>query len=482
MNTSRGRASRYSIPPRYAMIGPALASFHQLGTVNLLMARWLSLAILVGLSAQAGSSDTPIGAQAFADRRNPPSYRLLDAIESAQVNLGQSVFDTQWLAAGVPGSAGRVGVGPLFNAASCTSCHDEGGRGRGPAGDGTAPIALVMQLEAPPAHAGEEPSGDPVYGQVFNTSALGGVQVEGAVMIRYSETAGYYYPFGGRWSLRVPHYHLVRLNHGPLSAATVIKPRLAPALFGAGLLEAVPASAISEGAAAQAGGAYSGIPAWQWRGAKRLLGRLGWQGDAVSIRDQTTRAFAREMGLTSNDRPDDDCTPAEADCRAQPNGGSPEISEELLDAVVTFVGTLAVPESPVPARDGSSGPELFTNIGCAACHRPQLPVELPGAGGTRVPGIIAPYTDLRLHDLGLGMADENASGVKVISRWRTAPLWGSGYRLKMESHPTFLHDGRARSAEEAILWHSGEGARARYNFLKLGPRARETLLRWVETR
>src|ERR1700676_906992 len=149
------------------------------------MARWLSLAILVGLSAQAGSSDTPIGARAFVDRRNPPSYRLLDGTESARVSLGQSVFDTQWLAAGMPGNAGRVGVGPLFNAAACTACHDEGGRGRGPAGDGTAPIALVMQLEAPSAKVSEEPSGDPVYGRVFNTSALGGVQVEGAAMIRY---------------------------------------------------------------------------------------------------------------------------------------------------------------------------------------------------------------------------------------------------------------------------------------------------------
>jgi CxxC motif-containing protein (DUF1111 family) len=213
----------------------------------------------------------------------------------------------------------------------------------------------------------------------------------------------------------------------------------------------------------------------------RLLGRFGWQGDAVSIRDQTTNAFAHEMGLTSEDRPSDDCTPAETDCRGQPNGGSPEVSEELLDAVITFVGTLAVPESPAHSKDDSFGPELFANIGCAACHRPRLPVELPGAGGTRVRGVIAPYTDLRLHDLGLEMADENAAGAKVSSRWRTAPLWGLGYRLKMESHSTFLHDGRARSTEEAILWHSGEAAQTRHNFTKLGPRAREALLHWIET-
>ncbi len=187
------------------------------------------------------------------------------------------------------------------------------------------------------------------------------------------------------------------------------------------------------------------------------------------------------MGLTSSDRISDDCTPAEADCRGQPKVGSPEVSDELLDAVVTFVRTLAVPESSAHAENDSLGSELFARIGCAACHRPRLPVVLPRADGTGVPGVIAPYTDLRLHDLGLEMSDENASGTKVVSRWRTAPLWGMGYRLKLESHPTFLHDGRARSAEEAILWHSGEAAREKRNFMNLGPRAREALLRWLET-
>jgi len=442
------------------------------------MARWLSIAILVGLSAQAESPDAPVGGRAFVDRRNPPSYRLLNEAESAQVTLGRSVFDTQWAPAGTPGVGGRVGVGPLYNATSCNACHNEGEGGRGPEGDGAAPTALVIQLGSP---AGAEPSGDPVYGSVFNTSALDGVRVEGAVMIQYSETAGYYYPFGGRWSLRVPHYRMVGLGRGSLAPTTVIKPRLAPALFGAGLLEAVPESAIIEGTAQEAGGRNSGAPAWHSFQGKRLLGRLGWQGSAVSVRDQTTKAFAGEMGLTTSDRISDDCTTAEADCRGQPKSGSPEVSDELLDAVVAFVRTLAVPEPPVHAENDSLGSEQFARIGCAACHRPRLPVVLPGTDGTGVPGVIAPYTDLRLHDLGMEMSDENASGTKVASRWRTAPLWGMGYRLKLEGHSRFLHDGRARSTEEAILWHSGEAARAKRNFTNLGPRAREVLLHWLET-
>src|ERR1700736_257356 len=410
-------------------------------------ARWLSVAILVGLGFQCESSDAPIGG----------------GVDAAEVKNGQSVFDTEWVAAGAPGVPGRFGVGPLFNAASCTACHSEGAHGRGPKGDGPAPVALVIQLQSPTTSANMGPSGDPVYGHVFNTSALGSAQVEGAVTVRYTEAAGYSYPFGGRWTLRVPHYHLEGLRQGPLAPATIIKPRLAPALFGVGLLEAVPEAAINEGSG------------------KRPIGRFGWQGTALSVRDQTTIAFAREMGLTSTDRPNDDCTPAETNCPGHPDGASPEVSEELLSAVVTFVRTLAVPESPTHAVSGSLGSKLFANIGCGACHRPLLTVQRPRADGTAASSVIAPYTDLRLHDLGADMADENVSGARVTSLWRTPPLWGLGYRVTQESYPTFLHDGRATSIEEAILWHSGEAAYSKYQFMKLGPHARETLLRWIET-
>src|ERR1700737_4243910 len=113
------------------------------------MARWLSVAILVGLGFPAESSDAPLGGGTFVDRRNPPSYQLLNEIETAQFKLGQSVFDTEWAAVGEPGIPGRFGLGPLFNARSCTACHSEGAHGRGPTGDGPVPAALVIQLQSP---------------------------------------------------------------------------------------------------------------------------------------------------------------------------------------------------------------------------------------------------------------------------------------------------------------------------------------------
>jgi CxxC motif-containing protein (DUF1111 family) len=94
---------------------------------------------------------------------------------------------------------------------------------------------------------------------------------------------------------------------------------------------------------------------------------------------------------------------------------------------------------------------------------------------------IAPYTDLKVHDLGPELADRTVAGEIVRSRWRTAPLWGLGYRISREHFPTFLHDGRARSAEEAILWHKGEGSTAREAFENLPVEQRDRLLHWLET-
>jgi CxxC motif-containing protein (DUF1111 family) len=289
---------------------------------------------------------------------------------------------------------------------------------------------------------------------------------------------GYYYPDGIRWRTRKPHYSVVGLTRGPLAANTVIKPRVAPPLFGVGLLEGVPEADI-----AQRAGSSSGEPAWRIRQGIRRIGRFGWQGDALSIRDQTTKALAAEMGLTSPESPSDDCTPLETDCLQQPGSASPEVVDELIEALVSFERTLA---PPAPASNvsgnGSLGAELFVEVGCAACHRLQITTKTQQSDGTTARSTIAPYTDLRLHDLGRDMADETVSGARVQSQWRTAPLWGLSYRLHVENNSTLLHDGRARSVEEAILWHGGEAASARQSFVNLGPRSRGALLGWVESR
>jgi CxxC motif-containing protein (DUF1111 family) len=388
------------------------------------------------------------------------------------ITVGQSIFNGQ--------SDVTRGQARLFNATSCDSCHRGGVGGSAPTGDGPVPVALVIQLGSPSDADGT--GGDPVYGRIFNTAAADGVQPEGVATVRYTEIEGHYYPEAFRWRMRVPHYRLSNLSRGPLAAATVIKPRLAPSLLGAASLEAVPESAITHIATPPNVSASMGERVWHlYRGA-RVLGRFGWQATSVSIRDQTTKAFAREMGLTSADQPYDDCTPAEADCLRTRHDGSPDISADSINAVLAYVGSLGVPESPMRSEQFSSGLKLFTDLGCAACHRPELPLDAPERGsGTQTPRVIAPYTDLLVHDLGIELADETATGARVPTKWRTAPLWGLAYRITHQQSATFLHDGRARSLEEAILWHSGEASAARHGFMDLPRRNREALLRWLET-
>ena len=374
-----------------------------------------------------------------------------------------AVFNTEFVVAGTPNAGRRDGVGPLFNAASCDECHNNGARGRGPTEDGPLPAALVIQLSAPSPKNPSDPEGDPVYGRVFNTLSVEGLSPEGVAMVSYAETAGRYAD-GTRWKVRVPHYNLTQLRYGPLSPHTVIKPRLAPALFGAGLLDA-----MNEGPPPGAGARAS------------FHGRFGWQASAASVGDQTARAFAREMGLTSAAIEHDDCTTAETECLQHPNGGSPEVSAELFDAVVSFQRWLAVPASPTPHPRSDPAGEIFVDLGCSHCHQIQQQIELTGSDGRPIAATIEPYTDLRRHDLGDGLADETVAGKKVVSRWRTAPLWGLGYRMSLERQPTFLHDGRARSAEEAILWHKGEATNARDRFERLSAGDRKALLHWLDT-
>jgi CxxC motif-containing protein (DUF1111 family) len=426
--------------------------------------------ILVGLSllnalpgAGAAQVAAPLGSMPYINHRDPPPYLPLQGSVADAYSLGHAVFNSEFLAAGTAGAGRRAGLGPMFNSASCDECHNEGAHGRGPVLEGSLPNSMVAELEAVPTEASTSPSdasdppGDPAYGHVLNPLAVEGFTPEGQVIVHY-HVVQRTYPDGSLWTLRQPAYELTRLSYGPMAMNTVIKPRLAPALFGLGLLEAVP------GRPAQAG-----------------PGRFGWQGAALTIRDQTTRALAREMGVTSADRLVDDCTGAQVQCLQQRHPQSPEMSGELLDALLTFEKWLSVPQNPVAPDPPSrvAGLKLFESTGCAGCHRPEQPVALVQADGQSLIATIAPYSDLAVHDLGPGLADRDLSGAVHATRWRTAPLWGMGYRLSREKFPTFLHDGRARSVEEAVLWHDGEAAVVRERFEHLARAQREQLLKFV---
>lgn len=315
-----------------------------------------------------------------ASTSSPQPYVNLSAEQQQAFDSGRAIFNTAWVRAGTPGAARIDGLGPLYNAASCDACHNEGARGRGPEQDGLLPTALVISLSTPAVSDGTgDIPGDPVYGHTFNTAALEGFMSEGSARVHYEDRTGRYAD-GTPWQLRLPHYTLVDLHYGALAVGTVIKPRLAPALYGDGLLERVPLAWLvaKERRNGSAIDGVRGRVSWRVFDGQRLPGRFAWQGNAATIHDQTTKALAREMGITNHMVPDDDCTPAEQACREAPNGGTPEMSMQF-HVIMDFQRWLGVPVVPTDGVNERRGAELFESTGCAACHTPELPVVLENA-------------------------------------------------------------------------------------------------------
>lgn len=397
-----------------------------------------------------------IGRAEFVDRRDPPPWRALEAARQEEYDVGLLVFNTPWVVAGTANAGRRDGLGPLFVSASCDGCHNNGARSRPAARADGLPNSFVMQLDG---------AGTRTYGAVLNTAALPGFVAEGRIGITWRERHGGYAD-GTPWTLREPRYEIHDPAYGPLPASTVLRPRIAPPVFGAGLLEGVPVAVLQGIRRRQPGSIRGSLPA----------GRFGWRADARDIEHQTALAFAREMGLTSATVPGDDCTPVQTACRAAAHGGTPEVSAEFMAALVTLQRELAVPHrAPLPAEKDAAGRQVFAQTGCAQCHVDSLTAIIDG-----VPHRFEAWSDLLLHDLGDGLADRRVDGRTARTRWRTAPLWGLAHALRFET-AALLHDGRAANVEEAILWHSGQAEGVRRTFMALAATDRALLIEWVES-
>jgi CxxC motif-containing protein (DUF1111 family) len=428
-------------------------------------------------AALAGCQATqPVGVVIQEDAHPPLPWRELTAAEQKSFDLGYAVFNTDGAPAGAP--SGRTdGLGPLFNSQSCDSCHNSRRRGRGPRGDGEAPGDLVMQLGLR-LPDGSVQRGVEGYGQVLNTAAIAGFTPEAAVAIRYDEHVRKLAD-GTAISLRAPHYRISELSGPELQPATVLMPRMPPSVQGAGLLELVPQAEIARSAETQRrdGSAVGGRVSWLNTSAGVVIGRFGWQATEVSVASQTASALSREMGLTSPLASHIDCGRDDHACQLGATGGAPEGEPALFDALVLFERLHAVPGRK-PSAESARGAQLFAQIGCGRCHQPTLPADT----GARVRQVIHPYTDLLLHDLGADLADRDIDGNAVHSLWRTAPLWGMQASVASRQPLRLLHDGRARTIEEAILWHAGEARDARARFMHMPAEERHALVSWIEGR
>lgn len=433
------------------------------------------------LEPNSGGAMTVTESSRHAFSRPAPN---LTVAQRGQFFMGNAFFNSPWVVAPASASA-RDGLGPLFNARSCDGCHNNDGRGQPPAKPDEQPISLVIQFATPTPGDNNEPQSDPNYGGNFNPFAIGGVPAEGKVRIRHREIAGTFGD-GAAYTLLAPEYSFEDLAYGELAADTKLSPRVAPSVFGSGLLEAVPESQIMERNDPEDANkdGVSGRPnhVWDPLVSKVVLGRFGWKLNQPDIAHQTAAAFSSEIGMSSSFRPQQNCTPVQTACAAAPMGGQPEISDEIFAHMVTYQRMLAVPvRRNLDAPEVKRGARLFADAGCESCHRATFTTaqiqDQPWLSGQT----IHPFTDLLLHDMGEGLADGRADFAASGSEWRTQPLWGLGLQKTVNRHTRLLHDGRARDVSEAILWHGGEAERAKETFRNLAKQDREALLRFIDS-
>jgi len=411
--------------------------------------------------------------------------------------LGNALFRKLWVAS--PSSTqASDGLGPFYNARSCEQCHKEDGRGMPPDGDkaGTMFLRLARGAEteiekASVADLTVRNFADPVYGSQLQDKAIPGLLAEGQMQVRYAPLP-FTFPDGTVVELRKPDYAVTDLRYGPLDARTTLSARVAPQMIGLGLIEAIPEAQIRSLADpddADGDGISGKLQRVRDLDGKERIGLFGWKAENATIRDQAAHAFAGDLGLSTPvvDRPYGDCTAAQADCLGLMTGeqtklGASEAPDPILGLVTHYSRHLAVParrKSGFP--DVLSGKKLFYASGCTACHNPKFVTSADAEDKEFRSQLIWPYSDFLLHDMGEGLADGQPVGGATGREWRTPPLWGIGLTSTVTRKAFYLHDGRARTLEEAILWHGGEAEKARDAYTTLPRTDRELLIKFLES-
>lgn len=419
--------------------------------------------------------------------------------EEGTFKLGNALFRKLWVSS--PSSTqASDGLGPLFNARACQSCHLKDGRGHPPEGkpDGTS---MFFRLARAAETAEEEKAiaeravlnfPDPVYGKQLQDLAVPGLAGEGRMGISYEETP-FVFADGTTASLRKPTYTVENPGYGPLAPRTTISPRMTPQMIGLGLVEQIhPADILANadpddidadgisGKASIVRDANTG---------ELTLGRFGWKASIPTIRQQSAEAFVGDIGISNPDLPKHwgDCTETQTACLESAIGvqerlGDTEAPDPVLDLVTFYSQHLAVPRRrDIDKPDVLRGKQMFYESGCASCHTPKFVTRRDAPNKAHAFQLIWPYSDFLLHDMGEDLADGQQVGDADGTEWRTAPLWGIGLTERVSGHTFFLHDGRARNLTEAILWHGGEAEAARDRFATLPKADRDALIRFLES-
>ncbi|MDB6060985.1 MAG: putative thiol oxidoreductase [Verrucomicrobiaceae bacterium] len=415
------------------------------------------------------------GREAFGQ----PLPNLTDT-EREQFFRGRALFHQSWVIA--PANDTAVGLGPLYNRISCISCHPKNGRGRAPENSQQRMQSMLVRLSVPGENSHGGPKPHPNYGDQLNEQGIPGVPGEGIATIVWQEFETQLND-GTVISMRRPLLSFHDLNYGALDDV-LSSARVGPPVFGLGLLQAIDERYLLRLAKQKKADGVNGKINWVWSAQtqKSAIGRFGAKANTATLREQIVAAMIGDLGITSTLHPQENCTPIQAACLAAPSGGHPELTDVQLAALEFYFTHLAPPEQ----RDKSDpqvqrGEKLFRDSGCALCHQPSLRTGKNERFPHLVKQEIHPYTDLLLHDMGDGLADNRPDFFASGREWRTPPLWGIGLTEFISEYQSYLHDGRARTLTEAILWHDGEAKIARQRFVALSSAERSAIEQFLHS-
>ena len=412
--------------------------------------------------------------------------------------LGEAIFSKLWVSSPSSTTASD-GLGPLYNARACRQCHLNDGRGAPPEPDARHAGSAILRLSRPARSASEHDRlvsagviGDDRYGKQLQDFAVPGQQAEGYAAVSYTlhhETLA----DGTQVELRKPSVKLKNLALGAPDSELMTSLRIAPPMIGLGLLELIPQRRLEQ-LADPLDSNNDGISGrinlvWDRQTQQTNVGRFGWKAGQPTLAQQNASALHDDIGIGNPLYPSSwgDCTLRQLACRNPPPGHTEqqdglEASAEMMRVLLDYTRHLAVPA----ARNTASaqfqrGQQLFSAAGCASCHTPSHQTaktpELPALSEQT----IYPYSDLLLHDMGAGLSDQRPEFLASGSEWRTPPLWGLGLNGQANAHSYYLHDGRARTLLEAILWHGGEAAPAREAVKQLNTADRQALIHFLES-
>lgn len=414
----------------------------------------------------ASDDDTQQGGALTVDDRTRLAFTFtgptLSADDMALAQFGRSVFQFTWAA---------PQLGRLFNDTGCSACHGSNGRGlsqvqRGQELGSQALVRVSFSTGTPATQGGNVPV--PNFGEQLQDHATGGLP-EVYLDLSWIET-NVTYGDGTTQPMRRPNVMIQNTSGDPLPQWQTSY-RQGPPVIGLGLLDAVPDDELAalEDPADADGDGISGRrnSVWDHLAGEMRTGRFGHKANAATLVDQVAGAFTSDIGLSNKEFPEED-------------GISRDLNDDQLDQAVFFVSTLAVPVAAKRTNDIRAGRDLFTDLGCASCHTPTL-----HTGASPVAALadqtIHPYTDLLLHDVGDLLTDARSDQAATGVEWRTPPLWGIGLTQTVQTGTTFLHDGRARTLEEAILWHGGEALTASEAFRTADAEDRAKLIMFLQS-